>query len=675
MSKNTLTAPVYDASSIQVLKGLEAVRLRPAMYIGDTGKRGLHHLVWEVLDNSVDEAMAGHCDTIHIVVESDGKTISVEDNGRGIPVEEHKDEKRSALEVVLTVLHAGGKFGGSGYVASGGLHGVGVSCVNALSWQLDARVWRDGGEYTHSFKQGVPQGKIQRVGDSRKHGTRIQFRVDGGIFRPKEAVALDTLSKDEQPKTEADFIKLDGDEHLMFDDALLERRLRETAFLNGGLKIVFNNKNTGKTETYQYVGGISDYVEYLTEVQTGHYPMKPFFCEKRQDKVMVQAAFQYTENDSETLLSFANNINTHDGGTHLSGFKTALTRVVNAFGRKNGLLKDKDANLSGDDIREGMTAVISVRLPQPQFEGQTKAKLGSPDMDGIVQQLVGEALTEFFEKNPAIVKLIIERAQINQRAREAAKKSAETIKKTGASKIFANAGKLKPCRSRDNAITELFIVEGDSAAGSAKDGRDASYQAVLPIRGKIINAEKKDLLALLKNKEIESLVYAIGVGIQTSESDTSFNLEDRRYSKIILMTDADVDGSHITTLLLTFFYRYMRPLIDGGYVYIVQPPLYRVDVGAKQTYCWSENDRIKAMGIGSGKMSVTRFKGLGEMDEIELGETTMLKGNRRLIQVSIEDAADADRMLSVLMGKDVSARKAHIIEHSKKRVAMAQGDN
>ena len=647
MSKNTGTAPVYDASSIQVLKGLEAVRLRPAMYIGDTGKRGLHHLVWEVLDNSVDEAMAGHCDTIHITVESDGKTITIEDNGRGIPVEEHKEEGRSALEVVLTVLHAGGKFGGSGYVASGGLHGVGVSCVNALSSLLVAKVWRDGGAYEQSYSQGAPLGKVTRTGDSRKHGTSIQFKADDTIFT----------------------------EGIRFEDSLLERRFRETAFLNGGLKIVFNNKNTGKTETYQYVGGISDYVEYLTEVQTGHYPTKPFFCEKRQDKVMVQAAFQYTENDSETLLSFANNINTHDGGTHLSGFKTALTRVVNAFGRKNGLLKDKDANLSGDDIREGMTAVISVRLPQPQFEGQTKAKLGSPDMDGIVQQLAGEALTEFFEKNPAIVKLIIERAQINQRAREAAKKSAETIKKTGASKIFANAGKLKPCRSRDNTITELFIVEGDSAAGSAKDGRDASYQAVLPIRGKIINAEKKDLLALLKNKEIESLVYAIGVGIQTSESDTSFNLEDRRYSKIILMTDADVDGSHITTLLLTFFYRYMRPLVDGGYVYIVQPPLYRVDVGAKQTYCWSENDRIKAMGSGSGKMSVTRFKGLGEMDEIELGETTMLKGNRRLIQVSIEDAADADRMLSVLMGKDVSARKAHIIEHSKKRVAMAQGDN
>lgn len=646
MKKDEKLASTYDASSIQVLKGLAPVRLRPAMFIGDTGKRGLHHLVWECLDNSVDEAMAGHCDSIHITVENDGKTITIEDNGRGIPVDEQADENRSALEVVLTVLHAGGKFGGSGYTAAGGLHGVGVSCVNALSQQLVAKVWRDGGAYEQTYAQGVPQTKVIRTGDSRKRGTSIQFKADNTIFT----------------------------ESIRFDDNLLERRFRETAFLNGGLKIAFQNKSTGVNETYQYAGGISDYVQYLTDVQTGHYPSKPFFCEKIQDKTMVQVAFQYTENDNETLLSFANNINTHDGGTHLSGFKTALTRVVNAVGRKNGNLKDKDSNLNGDDIREGMTAVISVRLPQPQFEGQTKAKLGSPDMDGIVQTLFGEALNEFFEKNPAIIKMIVERAQLNQRAREAAKKSAETIKKTGASKIFANAGKLKPCRSRDNNVTELFIVEGDSASGSAKDGRDSGYQAILPIRGKIINAEKKDLLTLLKNKEIESLVTVIGVGIQTSGSDTSFNLDDRRYSKVIIMTDADVDGSHITTLLLTFFYRYMRPLVEAGHIYLVKPPLYRVDVGAKQHYCWSEEERIKALASGSGKTHVTRFKGLGEMDEIELGATTMFKGDRRLIQVSIEDAADADRMLSVLMGKDVSARKAHIIEHSKKRALIAQED-
>jgi DNA gyrase subunit B len=635
---------VYDASSISVLKGLSPVRLRPAMYIGDTGKRGLHHLVWEVVDNSVDEAMGGHCDTISVTIESDGKTITVEDNGRGIPVDEQEDEKRSALEVVLTVLHAGGKFGGSGYTASGGLHGVGVSCVNALSSLLVARVWRDGGAYEQTYKQGEPQTSVIRTGDSRKHGTSIQFTADETIF-------------------------IDG---ITFDEALLERRFRETAFLNGGLKIVFNNKHTGKQETYQYAGGISDYVKYLTDVQTGHYPTTPFFTEKRQDRIVVQVSFQYTENDNETLLSFANNINTHDGGTHLSGFKTAFTRVVNAVGRKNGNIKDKDSNLNGDDIREGITAVISVRLPQPQFEGQTKAKLGSPEMDGIVQALFGEALNEYFEKNPAIVKMIVERAQLNQRAREAAKKSAETIKKTGASRIFANAGKLKPCRSRDNNITELFIVEGDSASGSAKDGRDSGYQAILPIRGKIINAEKKDLLALLKNKEIESLVTVIGAGIQTSGSDNTFNIDDRKYSKIIIMTDADVDGSHIATLLLTFFYRYMRPLVEQGHVYLVQPPLYRVDVGSKQHYCWSEDEKNKALASGSGKTHVTRFKGLGEMDEIELGETTMFKGARRLIQVSVEDAADAERMLSVLMGKDVSARKAHIIEHSKKRALSNQ---
>ena len=637
--------PSYDESSITVLKGLEAVRVRPAMYIGDTAKKGLHHLVWEVLDNSVDEAMAGHCDTIIITVDSDGKTITIEDNGRGIPVGQHKTEKKSALEVVLTQLHAGGKFGGSGYVASGGLHGVGVSCVNALSNYLLARVYREGAIWEQEYSKGVPKGNVKKVGDSRKHGTSITFRADDTIFK-------------------------DG---IKFDEALLQRRFRETAFLNGGLKIVYRNKATGTDDTFEYKGGISDYVHYLTEAKSEHYPTTPFFCERYDGKVMVQVAMQFTKEDDETILTFANNINTHDGGTHLSGFKTALTRVVNAFGRKSGILKDKDSNLSGDDIREGLTAIISVRIPQPQFEGQTKAKLGSPEVESIVQVQFGEALTEFFEKNPAIVKMIVERAQLNQKAREAAKKQSEAIKKSGMNKVYANAGKLKPCQSRNRDETELFIVEGDSAAGSAKEGRDRYYQAVLPIRGKIINAEKKDLVSLLKNKEIESLISVIGCGIQIHGEPNSFNLDERRYSKIILMTDADVDGSHIATLLLTFFYRYMRPLVEGGFVYLAKPPLFKMEVGDKKTYHWSNEEMTKALAATNGKGRVTRFKGLGEMDDDELGETTMLKGNRVLVKVTIEDAADADRMLSVLMGKDISARKAHIVEHSAKRQAQPAG--
>ena len=629
------TQPLYDANSIKILRGLEAVRIRPAMYIGDTGKRGLHHLVWEVLDNSVDEAMGGHCTHITVTLDSDGETLSVEDNGRGIPVETHPEEGRSTLEVVLTVLHAGGKFGGSGYEASGGLHGVGVSCVNALSDYLGATIRRDGGEHLAEFCRGDVTRHCERTADSRKRGTIITFHADPTIFTAG----------------------------VNFDEDMLVRRFRETAFLNAGLTIKFISKKTGRKEEFCFVGGIADYVTYLTNVRTGQYPQKPFYFESKSGKTQVQVAFQYSAEDDESILTFANNINTVDGGTHLSGFKTALTRVVNTFARSSGAVKEKELNLAGDDIREGVTAVISVRLPQPQFEGQTKAKLGSVEVEGAVNSLFSEALTEYFEKNPAIVKQIVERAMIAQRARDAAKKQSELIKrKSFLGKSNRLPGKLKDCNSEDRTQTELFICEGDSASGSCEDGRDAEFQAVLPLRGKIINAEKSDLVNLLKNQEIQNLIAAIGAGVDIGED--GFNLENRRYDKIILLTDADVDGSHIATLLLTFLYRFMRPLLLGGHVYLAQPPFYKVTEGKKLTYCWTDAERDKALAKSNGKGKLIRFKGLGEMDFDELGETTLHRATRHLVRVNVPDTGDADHMLSVLMGRNVALRKEHIVAKS-----------
>ena len=632
----------YDASSILVLKDLEHVRKRPAMYIGDTDKRGLHHLVWEVIDNSVDEAMAGFCTAINIKLFADGETVEVEDNGRGIPVDMHPEGK-TALEVVMTVLRSGGKFNNDSYAGgAGGLHGVGVSCVNALSESLTAEVCRDGGRWVQKYEQGIPVTACERTSNTYRQGTSITFKADKEIFT----------------KT------------TRFDEEVIIRKAREIAFLNAGLKITFKNEKTGRQEMFQYDGGIKDYVSYLTSSKDGLYPTEPFYFKAKNDiPVEVQVAFQYTEDDEQVLLSFANNICTVDGGTHLSGFKTALTRVVNQFARSLNILKPSDSNLTGDDVRDGINTIISVRLPQPQFEGQTKAKLGSVDADSAVNTMFGEALTGYFEKIPAVAKQIVERALLSQRAREAAKQKSDSIKrKSFLGKSHRLPGKLKDCDSENRSETELFICEGDSAASAAKDGRNPRTQAILPIRGKIINAEKTDWESLLKNTEIMALINAIGTGI-ILKSEDEFVLENRRYDKIILMTDADVDGSHIASLLLTFFYRFMKPLIMNGNIYLAHPPLFRVESSKNVEYCWSKEDMLKISSkSGNAKSRVLRFKGLGEMNADQLAETTMNIATRRLTRVDIEDIGDADKMLSTLMGKNVAERKAYIIEHSKTRI-------
>jgi DNA gyrase subunit B len=627
----------YDSVNIQVLKGLQAVRVRPAMYIGDTGVKGLHHLAWEIMDNAVDEAMAGHCTEINVVIHPDGETISLEDNGRGIPVAIHPTEKISALQVVMTVLHAGGKFDGSGYEAAGGLHGVGASCVNALSDELTAEVWRDGGFYVQKYSRGVPKAAVKRERDlnrgEKTHGSRITWHADTQIF--KQGIKL--------------------------NEETLLKRFREVSFLNKGLKITFENKATGTKETLLAQGGIADYVTYLTSARSGIYPSQPLFAElkttleTRDGNVQVQVAMNWSDEDDETILSFANNINTIDGGTHMSGFKTAVTRVVNTFARSLKLLKDSRPALSGDDVREGMTAIISVRLPQPEFVGQTKAKLGTVEMESIVSKTVSTLLTDYFDKNAAVVKRIVERAIIAQEARDAAKKSAAFIKRKSVFGSTRLPGKLSDCNSRQRELCELFIVEGNSAAGSAKIGRDNETQAILPIRGKIINAEKADLLALLKNTEIQSLILAIGTNIRED-----FDLEARRYDKIVIMADADDDGCHIATLLMTFFYRFMKPLVTSGHLYLAQPPLFKVDKGKSRAYCFTPEelaDKTKELGDGC---KVVRFKGLGEMNADELGSTTMDKHNRRLIQLQVEDFGETERLMTVLMGNNAQARKDHI---------------
>lgn len=647
----------YGSQNIQVLKGLEAVRVRPAMYIGDTGNKGLHHLVWEILDNSVDEAMAGHCTEIKVVVAPDGETISVEDNGRGIPVDIHPTEKKSALEVVLTTLHAGGKFDGSGYEASGGLHGVGASCVNALSDNLTAEVWRDGGYFVQKYVRGLPQEKVKKVRDigrgDPKHATRITWHADPQIFKSGLKLNEETLLK----------------------------RFREVAFLNKGLKIIFQNDATGRKEEIHAEGGIADYVKYLTEARTKPYPAEPLYAQQKTQmegkNVQVEVALNYTEEDDETILSFANNINTIDGGTHTSGFKTAITRVVNQFARSTGMLKDSKPNLSGDDVREGLTAIISVRLPQPEFVGQTKAKLGTVEIEGVVSTTASEMLTSYFDKTPAVVKRIVERALAAQEARAAAKNAANLVKR----KAFLGMshrlpGKLSDCNSSKMELSELFIVEGNSAAGSAKDGRDSEFQAILPIRGKIINTEKGDLSSVLKNTEIQSLIQAIGAGFKDD-----FELEKRRYNKIIIMADADDDGCHIATLLITFFYRYMRELVMDGHVYLAQPPLFGIDTGKTKAfpdsleistqqgttmrkYCFTPDEAAEATAKLAGKSHhVIRFKGLGEMGSDELAQTTMSKVNRRLIKLEVEDPGEAERVVSILMGDNAQARKQHIVGH------------
>ncbi len=704
-------ANTYDENSIQILESQEAVRTRPAMYIGDTGKKGLHHLVWEILDNSVDEHMAGHCDKINVIVSQDNRTVTIIDNGRGIPVAIKQDDpkKRSTLEIVLTELHAGGKFGddGSGYEASGGLHGVGASCVNFLSVSLNAQVNRDSKVYELEFSRGIPNSGVNEIGTCSKNstGTKIVFTPDYqifGQFAVEDAfreVLVDDFDIDEKfaecsgkwrkalinGPVDIDiftqcFAQMNYDENvyhqafdswfnhssknIQFDETILVRRLRETAYLNGGLKIVYENKHTNHKEEFYFEGGISDYVGYLASSRSNVYPSKPFFFDNKSGKINVQVAFQYGEEDDETIYTYANNIYTADGGTHLSGFKASITRIVNQFARSSSVLKEKDVNLTGEDIREGIVAIISVRLPQPQFEGQTKGKLGSQEVEGVVNRLFTEAVTEYFEKNPTIVKNIAERALRAAKARAAAKRASESIKRQSfLGRSGSLPGKLSDCNSEDAKSTELYIVEGDSAAGSCKGGRDPEYQAVMPIRGKIINPEKNDYVKLMQNEEVSAIISALGTGIRED-----FKIEDLRYGKIIIMTDADDDGAHIAALLMTFFYKFMKPLILSGNLYLAKPPLYRVKTKNETNYIHTNEELSGYRRKYGDKIEVTRFKGLGEMDADELGRTTMEIGKRHIIRVNVEDAEESSRMLSVLMGSEVGPRKEHIILKSEKRV-------
>ena len=623
----------YGADSIQALEGLEAVRKRPAMYIGSTGTRGLHHLVYEVVDNSIDEALAGYCDEIDVTIHEDG-SVSVRDDGRGIPVDTHQEYDRPAVEVVMTVLHAGGKFDNKSYQVSGGLHGVGVSVVNALSSELVVEVTRDGGVFRERFERGVPQDGVERVRDTEpgeETGTEIRFWPDTDIFETTD-----------------------------FEFSTLESRLRELAFLNSGVEITLADERDGTTQRFYYEGGIKEFVEYLNETKEPLHEGVIYFQDE-EDDIHVEVAVQATDELQGSIHAFANNINTREGGTHLTGFKTALTRVVNDYATSNDLLKDLDDTLKGEDIREGLTAVISVKHPDPQFEGQTKTKLGNSEVRGIVESAVHEHLGTYFEENPATAESIIGKAVEAAKARKAAKKAEELTRRKSALESTALPGKLSDCQTRDPDEAELFVVEGDSAGGSAKQARNPENQAVLPIKGKILNVEKHRLDRILENDEIRAMITAIGTGI-----GDEFDLEEIRYKKIIMMTDADVDGAHIRTLLLTFFYRHMRPLLEAGYVYAAKPPLYRIRYRGN-TYdamTEAERERIVEEKCDGNPTQVQRFKGLGEMNPDQLWETTMKPENRILKRITVEDAAAADRMFSILMGAAVEPRKQFIKEHA-----------
>ncbi|NBI29179.1 DNA topoisomerase (ATP-hydrolyzing) subunit B [Chengkuizengella sp. YPA3-1-1] len=620
----------YDENQIQVLEGLEAVRKRPGMYIGSTGVKGLHHLVWEVVDNSIDEAMAGYCTTIDVIVNEDN-SITVKDNGRGIPVGEHPKMKRPALEVVMTVLHAGGKFGGEGYKVSGGLHGVGVSVVNALSKSVIVQVRREGKIHQQEYRYGIPQYDLKIVGETEETGTQTTFIPDDDIFT----------------------------ETTIYDYDILQSRIRELAFLNKGIEINLIDKRTEKAKSFKYDGGIISFVEYLNRNREPiHEP--PIYVEGGKDHINVEVSLQYNDGYSENIYSFANNINTHEGGTHESGFKSALTRILNNYAKKNQLLKNNDANFSGDDVREGITAIISVKIPEPQFEGQTKTKLGNSEARSIVESVFSEKLSEFLEENPSIAKQIIEKSLQAARAREAARKAREATRRKSALEVSSLPGKLADCSSKDASISELYIVEGDSAGGSAKQGRDRHYQAILPLRGKILNVEKARLDRILGNAEIRAIITALGTGI-----GEEFNIEKARYHKIIIMTDADVDGAHIRTLLLTFLYRYMRPVIESGYIYIAQPPLYKIEKGKVIQYAYNDTQKNEIIEKLNGKVNIQRYKGLGEMDAGQLWETTMDPESRTLLQVTIEDAMDADAIFDTLMGDNVEPRRDFIQQHAK----------
>ncbi len=623
----------YNASQIQVLEGLEAVRKRPGMYIGSTSSRGLHHLVYEIVDNSVDEALAGFCSEINVTINADN-TISVRDNGRGIPTDIHPQKGIPAVEMVFTILHAGGKFGGGGYKVSGGLHGVGASVVNALSTNLTVEVYREGKIYQQKYERGNTVMPLTVIGNTEKHGTYVYFKPDPEIF-----------------------------DDVIFDYEVLKLRLRETAFLTKGLKINLEDLREGKEQksSFHYEGGIKQFVEFLNKSRTPVYD-KIFYAEGTKDGIYTEVAFQHNDGYNENIHTFVNNINTTDGGTHLEGFKTALTKTINDYAKKTGLLKDSDKNLSGDDVREGITAVISIKIGEPQFEGQTKTKLGNSEAKGAVISVFSEKLIYFLEENPAIAKAIVDKALIANRARDAAKKARELVRRKTGLESTRLPGKLTDCSDRDPKRCEIYIVEGDSAGGSAKKARDPKTQAVLPLRGKILNVEKARLDRILSSDEIKNMITAFGTGI-----GEDFDIEKLRYHKIVIMTDADVDGAHIRTLLLTFFYRYMQPLITENKVYIAQPPLYRVEKNKQHYYVYND-EQLEALYAEIGKTGikdVQRYKGLGEMDFDQLRDTTMDIHHRILKKVDLSDAIAADEIFSMLMGDAVEPRRDFITENAK----------
>lgn len=633
MEQPDVEEQTYDENQIQVLEGLDAVRKRPGMYIGSTSGKGLHHLVWEIVDNSIDEALAGYCDEINVIIEEDN-SITVTDNGRGIPVGIQEKVGRPAVEVILTVLHAGGKFGGGGYKVSGGLHGVGSSVVNALSKELEVYVHRDGKIHYQKYERGVPCFDLKVIGDTEKTGTIIHFVPDKEIFT----------------------------ETVEFEYDILATRIRELAFLNRGLKISLQDKRGEeiKEQDYHYEGGIKSYVEHLNRSKELVHD-EPIYIEGEKDEIVVEIAMQYNEGFASNLYSFANNINTYEGGTHEFGFKTALTRVINDYGRKHNIFKENDANLTGEDVREGLTAILSIKHPDPQFEGQTKTKLGNSEARTVTDSIFSEHLERYMLENPKVARKVVEKGMMAARARMAAKKAREMTRRKSALEISSLPGKLADCSSRDPSVSELYVVEGDSAGGSAKQGRDRHFQAILPLKGKIINVEKARLDKVLSNDEVRTIITALGTGV-----GDDFDISKARYHKLIIMTDADVDGAHIRTLLLTLFYRYMRPIIEAGYIYIAQPPLYKISQGKKVAYAYDDKglDAMLAEMPQQPKPGIQRYKGLGEMNPEQLWETTMDPSTRTLLQVSLKDAIEADETFEILMGDKVEPRRQFIEENA-----------
>lgn len=634
-SENNNRPSTYDAGQIQVLEGLEAVRKRPSMYIGSTCVRGLHHLVYEVVDNSIDEALAGYCDKIQVILRSNG-AVTVDDNGRGIPVDIHSKEKKSALEVVLTILHAGGKFGGDGYKVSGGLHGVGVSVVNALSEWLEVEVRREGKVHFQRYQRGKAEEPVKVVGEADRTGTRVTFKPDAEIFETVE-----------------------------FSFDILSHRLRELAFLNRGVQIQLIDETTGKESIYKYDGGLISFVEHLNKTKDPVHKEIIYITKEVEDN-SIEVAVQYNDSFVESVFSFANNIATHEGGTHLSGFRSALTRTINDYARKANLLKENENSLSGDDVREGLTAIVSVKLRYPQFEGQTKTKLGNSEMRGLVESAVNEGLAEYLAENPSVARKIIDKCLLAARARDAARKAKELTRRKSALEVSALPGKLADCSFKEAELCELFLVEGDSAGGSAKMGRDRRFQAILPLKGKILNVEKSRLDKILNNDEIKAMITALGTGI-----GEDFDISRLRYHKVVIMTDADVDGAHIRTLLLTFFYRFVTPLVENGHVFIAQPPLYQVKKDKNQHYCYSDKELDQLLEqIGRQGITIQRYKGLGEMNAEQLWETTMNPESRTVLQVTLDDAVAADEIFSMLMGDKVEPRRDFITAHAREVVNL-----